>query len=165
MELKDSAQKIQNILHQYALGLEVVEFTELTRTSQEAANAIGCEVGQIAKTLIFKSKRSGKPICIIASGKNRVDEKKIKLLVGEDVEKPDAEFVLKHTGFAIGGIPPIGYELENKPIIDDDLMNYSEIWAAAGTPNSVFKLSPSVLLQITQGIVGCVKKSSIDSSI
>lgn len=157
-KLKSSAQKIQDILHQHALGLEVVEFQEMTRTSQEAAQAIGCEVGQIAKTLIFKGKVTGKPICIIASGKNRVNENKIVQMVGEEIEKPDAEFVLTYTGFAIGGVPPIGYELETRPLIDEDLMNYSEIWAAAGTPNSVFRLTPEVLLQITLGTVTCIKK-------
>ena len=157
-QLKNSAQKIQDILHQYALGLEVMEFQETTRTSQEAANAIGCEVGQIAKTLIFKGKTTGKPICIIASGKNRVDEKKITQILREEIEKPDAEFVLGATGFAIGGVPPIGYKLDIKPLIDEELMNYSEIWAAAGTPNSVFRLSPKDLLRITQGKVVNTKK-------
>lgn len=156
--LKSSAQRIQDVLHEHNLGLKVIEFKETTRTSQEAASAIGCEVGQIAKTLIFKGKVSGKPICIIASGINRVDEKKIVQLIGETIEKPDADYVVKHTTFAIGGVPPIGYEFEMKPLIDQDLMNYSEIWAAAGTPNSVFCLSPKDLVQITQGKVVDVKK-------
>ncbi len=157
-KLKASAQRIQEILQDHDLGIKVIEFKETTRTSQEAANAIGCEVGQIAKTLIFKGKTTGKPLCIIASGKNRVDEKKLVQILGEEVEKPDAEFVLKHTTFAIGGVPPIGYELETKPIIDEDLMVYPEIWAAAGTPNSVFRLSPNDLLHITHGRVVDVKK-------
>jgi prolyl-tRNA editing enzyme YbaK/EbsC (Cys-tRNA(Pro) deacylase) len=105
-KLKKSSQKIQDLLHDHKLDTRVIEFKETTRTSQEAANAIGCEVGQIAKTLIFKGKTTGKPICIIASGKNRVDEKKIVLYVGEELEKPDAQYVLEHTGFAIGGVPP-----------------------------------------------------------
>lgn len=156
--LKGSAQRIQNILHEHKLGIKVIEFKETTRTSQEAAAAIGCEVGQIAKTLIFKCRTTGKPICIITSGKNRVDEKKIVQIVGEEIEKPDAEYVLKHTSFAIGGVPPIGYEFEKKLLIDEDLMQYSEIWAAAGTPNSVFRLSPGDLLQITQGKIVDIKK-------
>lgn len=151
--MKNSASKVQETLHKFNLDMKVVEFKELTRTSQEAANTIGCEVGQIAKTLIFKGKSSSKPICVIASGKNRVDEKKIASLIGEGIEKPDAEFVLKHTGFAIGGIPPVGFQLEIHPFIDEDLMGYSEIWAAAGTPNAVFQLHPNHLLQITQGQV------------
>lgn len=157
-KLKSSAQRIQDILHEHKLGIKVIEFKETTRTSQEAANAIGCDVGQIAKTLIFKGKTTGKPFCIIASGKNRVDEKRIVQILGEEIEKPDAGFVLKHTGFAIGGVPPIGYELEIKPLIDEDIMKYSEIWAAAGTPNSVFRLSPDDLLQITHGRIVGIKK-------
>jgi prolyl-tRNA editing enzyme YbaK/EbsC (Cys-tRNA(Pro) deacylase) len=158
-QLKGSAQRIQDLLHQHHLGLKVIEFKETTKTSQDAANAIGCEVGQIAKTLIFKGKNSHKPYCIIASGKNRVDEKKIVHLIGEEIEKPDAEFVLKHTSFAIGGIPPIGFEFENKPLVDEDLLTYTELWAAAGTPNSVFRITPKDLLHITHGTVATVKKS------
>lgn len=152
-KLKDSSQRVQDILNQYQLDLKVIEFEELTRTSQEAANVIGCEVGQIAKTLIFKGKKSNKPICVIASGKNRVDEKKIAHHVEEEIEKSSAEFVLQHTGFSIGGIPPIRYQFEIKPLIDEDLMLYLEIWAAAGTPNSVFRLAPQNLLKITGGYV------------
>jgi prolyl-tRNA editing enzyme YbaK/EbsC (Cys-tRNA(Pro) deacylase) len=156
--LKSSSQRIQDILHEHHLGIKVIEFKETTRTSQEAATAIGCEVGQIAKTLIFKGKVSGKPVCIIASGKNRVDEKKIVQILGEEIEKPDADYVLKYTSFSIGGVPPIGYELEIKPLPDEDLMAYGEIWAAAGTPNSVFRLSPQDLLQITKGSVVNLRK-------
>lgn len=157
-KLKSSAQRIQDILHSHHLDIKVIEFTELTRTAQEAANAIGCEVGQIAKTLIFKGKTTSKPICIIASGKNRVDERKIVHYVDEEIEKSDAEFVLKHTGFVIGGVPPIGYSLDISPLIDEDLMIYQEIWAAAGTPNSVFRLTPKDLLKITRGHVVNIRK-------
>ena len=156
-QLKNSSQRVQTILQEYKLELKVIEFRELTRTSQEAARTIGCEVGQIAKTLIFKGKTTGKPICIIASGKNRVDEKKIVQHLGEEIEKPDAEYVQKHTGFAIGGVPPIGYGLEIKPLIDEDLMAYKEIWAAAGTPYSVFRLTPNDLQLMTQGIVANIR--------
>jgi PhzF family phenazine biosynthesis protein len=156
--LKNSSKRVQDALNRFDLKLKVIEFSELTRTSEEAAKAIGCEVGQIAKTLIFKGKTSGRAICVIASGKNRVDEKKIVQLVGEAIEKPDAQFVLEKTGFAIGGIPPLGYELELKPLIDEDLMQYSEIWAAAGTPHSVFCLSPQNLVLITEGQITDVKK-------
>lgn len=156
--LKSSAQRIQKILHEHKLDIKVIEFKEITRTSQEAATTIGCEVGQIAKTLIFRCQTTRKPICIIASGKNRVDERKIVQIIGEEIEKPDAEYVLKHTSFAIGGVPPVGYDLEIKSLIDEDLMEYVEIWAAAGTPNSVFRLSPDDLLKITQGRIVSIKK-------
>lgn len=157
-DLKQSAQRIQNILQEHHLDIQVVEFTELTRTSQEAANTIGCEVGQIAKTLIFKGKSASKPICVIASGINRVDEKKIEAIVGEKIEKPDAAYVLQHTGFAIGGIPPVGYTFDIQTLIDEDLLTYTELWAAAGTPNSVFRISPQDLLKITQGRVVNLRK-------
>ncbi len=157
-KLKDSAQRVQEILHQYIPDAKVIEFKELTRTSQEAASAIGCEVGQIAKTLIFKGKKSGSPVCIIASGMNRVDEKKVADLIGEQIERADADYVLKCTGFAIGGIPPIGFKLDAPALIDEDLMQYQEIWAAAGTPHAVFQLTPNDLIRITQGQVVDLKK-------
>lgn len=158
MPLKNSAKRVQEILESYHRDLKVIEFPATTRTSQEAADAIGCEVGQIAKTLIFKGKVSGKPICIIASGKNRVDEKKVEKIIGEGLERADAEFVLKHTGFAIGGVSPVGYQFEQKTLIDEDLMTYAELWAAAGTPFASFKILPKDLLTITQGQVVNIKK-------
>jgi prolyl-tRNA editing enzyme YbaK/EbsC (Cys-tRNA(Pro) deacylase) len=150
-DLSRSAEKIQNVLSQFGLGLEVKEFTESTRTSQDAADAIGCELGQIAKSLIFKGEKSGGPILIIASGSNRVNEKAIKVHVGERLKKADASFVYEQTGFAIGGIPPVGHNNYIKPLIDEDLMQYEEIWAAAGTPHAVFRLTPQDLLRITNG--------------
>jgi len=155
--LKNSSQRVQDILSQHNLEIKVIEFQELTRTAQEAACVIGCEVGQIAKTLIFKGKNSGKPVCVIASGCNKVDEKKIAALVAEPIERPDADYVLKSTGFVIGGIPPLGYQFDIPPFIDEDLMGYSEIWAAAGTPYSVFKITPHDLLNITQGTLTYLK--------
>ena len=157
-DLRDSAKRVQEALHQYNIDARVIEFKELTRTAEEAANTIGCEVGQIAKTLIFKGKNSEKPICVIASGINRVDEKKIATYIGEPIERADAEYVLKHTGFAIGGIPPVGFKLDSPFLIDEDLMGYQEIWAAAGTPFAVFQLKPDDLLEITQGRTVSIKK-------
>lgn len=156
--LRNSSQRIQDILKKYDRSTNVVEFTETTRTSQEAANVIGCDVAQIAKTLIFKGKNSQKPVCVIASGKNRVDEKKIEQYIGEAIEKPDADYVLKHTSFVIGGVPPVGYQFEIQTLIDEDLMEYETLWAAAGTPYSVFKISPQDLLNITQGKIVDIKK-------
>lgn len=155
--LSKSAQKVQAELNRYGIELKVVEFSESTRTSQEAADAIGCELGQIAKSLIFKGKTSKKPVCIIASGANRVNEKKIKEIIGEKIEKADAAFVLEHTGYAIGGVPPVGHKSSIKPLIDEDLLKYREIWSAAGTPHAVFKLTPDDLLRITGGEVISVK--------
>ena len=155
--LKKSAERVQAILNEFGFELNVIEFSDSTRTAQEAANAIGCTVGQIAKSLIFKGKSSQKPILIIASGTNRVNEKLVKEYTGEKLEKADAEFVLENTGFVIGGIPPVGHTKPIDTFIDEDLMQYSEIWAAAGTPNAVFKLTPEILVEITKGSIIKVK--------
>lgn len=156
-KLNKNTEKIQNLLKELGLDINVVEFSESTRSSQEAANAIGCDVGQIAKSIIFKGKSSQKPILVIASGVNRVNEKAIRELSGEKPEKADADFVLQSTGFIIGGVPPIGHKEKIKPYIDEDLLNYEEIWAAAGTPNSVFKITPGELVNITEGSVVSIK--------
>ncbi|AKA68398.1 MULTISPECIES: YbaK/EbsC family protein [Clostridium] len=155
--LKKSAQKVQTVLNEFGFELNVVELSDSTRTAQEAANTIGCTVSQIAKSLIFKGKSSQKPILIIASGTNRVNEKVIKEHIGEKLQKADANFVLEHTGFAIGGIPPIGHKDSIITLIDEDLLQYDEIWAAAGTPNAVFKLTPKILVEITKGDVISIK--------
>jgi len=155
--LKKSAENVQTVLNEFGLELNVMELSNSTRTAQEAANTIGCTVSQIAKSLIFKGKTSQKPILIIASGANRVNEKVIKEHIGEKLEKADAYFVLEHTGFAIGGIPPIGHRNPITTLIDEDLLQYEEIWAAAGTPNAVFKLTPKNLVEITKGNIICVK--------
>ncbi|HHY82578.1 MAG TPA: YbaK/EbsC family protein [Clostridiales bacterium] len=155
--LPKSAEKVQNTLNELGYELNVIELSDSARTAQEAANALGCSVDQIAKSLIFRGKTSQKPILIITSGSNRVNEKLFKDRIGEKLEKADADFVLEHTGFAIGGIPPIGHKNAITTFIDEDLMQYDEIWAAAGTPNTVFKLSSAVLAEITKGTIVNVK--------
>ncbi|GFM38561.1 YbaK/EbsC family protein [Desulfovibrio psychrotolerans] len=157
-ELKKSAQKVQQVLDSFGLALQVKEFSASTRTSQEAADAIGCQVGQIAKSLVFRGKESGRPILVIASGANRVDEKAVRAHIGEKPDKADAAFVLEHTGYAIGGIPPVGHAGEMVTVVDEDLLQYDEIWAAAGTPNAVFRLTPQMLLEMTKGTVLAVRK-------
>lgn len=155
--LSKSAEKVQKVLNEFGFELNVMELSDSTRTAQEAANTIGCEVNQIAKSLIFKGKTSQKPILIVASGTNRVNEKAIKAYIGEKLEKADADFVLEHTGFAIGGIPPIGHKNSITTLIDEDLLQYEEIWAAAGTPHAVFKLTPKILAEITKGDIISIK--------
>lgn len=157
-ELRKSAQKVQAVLDRFGLALTVVEFKESTRTSQEAADAIGCELGQIAKSLIFKGKTSHTPVCVIASGANRVDEKKLRTVLGEKVEKADAGFVLLHTGYAIGGIPPVGHATELRILVDEDLLRHEIVWSAAGTPHAVFKLTSRELVAITNGEVVDMKQ-------
>lgn len=152
-----SAQTIQNILSQEGLDLKVIEFSSSTRTAQEAAQAIGCEVGQIVKSLIFKTTVSNKPVLILVSGPNRVHEKVIEQEVGEKLEKADANFTREVTGFAIGGIPPIGFKQSMKTFIDVDLLQYKELWAAAGTPHTVFCLDPIILQKLTGGKIISLK--------
>jgi prolyl-tRNA editing enzyme YbaK/EbsC (Cys-tRNA(Pro) deacylase) len=151
--LSASAQKVQDALAGFGLTLQVVELPTSTRTSAEAAQAVGCQVGQIAKSLIFKAKHSKRPILVIASGANRVNEQVIAKLIGEPLEKAEAGFVRQRTGFAIGGVPPVGHLQPLETFIDQDLLQYNEVWAAAGTPQAVFRLKPDELLQLTNGQV------------
>jgi len=128
-----------------------------TRSAQDAARAVGCEVGQIAKSLVFKGATTRQAVLVITSGSNRVDEKKLSERIGEPVLKADADFVRQQTGFAIGGVPPVGHAQLIAVFIDEDLLTYSEIWAAAGTPQAVFRLTPQELQKITNGRVIRVK--------
>lgn len=153
MMLSSSALKVQQALSAIGLKLEVVELPDSTRTSQEAAQAIGCQVGQIAKSIVFQTLASHRPILVIASGSNRVSEKVIAGLVGEEIAKADADFVRSRTGFVIGGVPPLGHTEPLESFIDQDLLQYTEIWAAAGTPHAVFRLLPKDLLHMTGGRV------------
>ena len=152
-QLSSSAKKVQEVLKVLGLELQVVELQETTRTSADAARAVGCEVGQIAKSLVFRGQRTQRPILVIASGSNRVNEKKVGELISEPLGKADADFVRQKTGFVIGGVPPVGHAERLEVFIDEDLLRYSEIWAAAGTPNAVFKLTPSDLVRMTEGRV------------
>jgi len=156
-ELSSSAQKVQQALNGLGLRLQVVELPGSTRTALEAAQAVGCQVGQIVKSLVFKAKRSERPILVIASGQNRVDEKRIEALIGEPLGKADADFVRQRTGFVIGGVPPVGHLEKLETYIDQDLLQFDELWAAAGTPHAVFCLKPAELLQMTGGQVADIK--------
>lgn len=151
VQLKPSAQRVQDTLTALGFTNQVVELPASTRTSAEAAAAVGCTVGQIAKSLIFQGSESGQAVLVIASGANRVNEKRLRDLVGEPVEKPDADFVRTQTGFAIGGVPPLGHSQALRVLVDTDLLQYAEIWAAAGTPNAVFRLDPADLVALSAG--------------
>ena len=160
-ELSASARKVQNALKER--GFEdnvVVELPASTRTAKEAAQAIGCNVEQIVKSLIFKGKQSNKPVLVVASGANRVNERQLSELVGEPIEKANAAFVQQRTGFVIGGVPPIGHSEALQTFIDEDLFQYAEIWAAAGTPFAVFKLTPQELAMMTGGRVIAIAKGA-----
>ncbi len=145
-----TAIKYQQLLTEMGIQTQVVEFEQATRTAQDAADAIGCQVGQIVKSLIFRTK-SGQGLLVLTSGSNRVDEKRVRELVGEKLGKADADFVRTATGYAIGGVPPFGHASQMLTYIDEDLLQYETIWAAAGTPNAVFSLTPDALVAHSSG--------------
>lgn len=133
-------------------GLEIapIEYPEGTRTAQDAADAIGCTVGQIVKSLIFTL--DDEPVLALVSGTNRLDEAKLAMaLDGDVVGRADADLVRSTTGYAIGGVPPFGHATPLRTVVDEDLLTYEEIWAAAGTPRDVFALRPADLLRVTGG--------------
>jgi len=150
-ELSSSAKKVQDALISHGLTSQVLELPSTTRTAQEAAQALGCQVGQIVKSLVFMGKQTQKPILVVASGSNRVNERKLSELVSEPIKRANADFVRERTGFAIGGVPPVGHSERLETFIDEDLLKYQTIWAAGGTPNAVFKLTPNDLKIITKG--------------
>ncbi len=148
-----TALKVQALLGK---KFEVLEFEESTRTASDAAAAIGCAVAQIAKALIFRIVKDDRAVLVVTSGSVRVDETKVATHLGEDIGRADADFVRDKTGFAIGGVPPIGHRMTPVVLIDETLLDYDEIWAAGGTPNAVFRLSPNELVQLTNGTIADV---------
>ncbi|HWR91575.1 MAG TPA: YbaK/EbsC family protein [Desulfobacterales bacterium] len=156
-EISTNARRVQDALDGLGLSQRVKEMKQTTRSAQDAARAVGCEVGQIAKSLVFKGAASQRAILVITSGANRVNEASLAEISGETVLKADAEFVRTQAGYAIGGVPPVGHPQPLTVFIDEDLLNYPLIWAAAGTPQAVFHLTPQELLRITGGTVVCVK--------
>ena len=150
------ALRLQSVL---GPRFQVVEFEESTKTSAEAAAAIGCSVAQIAKSIMFKTVKEQKPVLVIASGVNRVDEKKVGAVLGEKVKSADAGFVAAHAGVAPGGVPPVGHKVQPFVLIDEDLRQFSEIWAAGGSPNAVFKLTWDDLLSMTGGKAADIAKA------
>lgn len=151
------ALRIQSLL---GPAFRVVEFEDSTKTSADAAAAIGCTVAEIAKSIVFKTVKDEAPVLVIASGTNRVDEKKISALLGEKVKSADAAFVQRVSGFMPGGVAPIGHLTPPKVFLDQDLTAFRTIWAAAGTPNAVFELSFADLTRLTGGVTGDVAKVS-----
>lgn len=150
-ELSNSANRVQMFLNENGYACVVKELPESTRTAEEAAKAIGCEVAQIAKSLVFIDKNSGKPVLVIASGINRVDTKKIESSMGVHLIKADGNFVKEKIGYAIGGVPPVGHNDKVITFLDPSLMDYEWLWAAAGTPFAVFQLKSIELQKMTNG--------------
>ena len=155
--LSASARKVQEALNALGMHCKVLELPDSTRTACEAALAVDCEVGQIVKSIVMMGSITHRPVMIIASGSNRVNEGKIGDILGEPIEKADAEFVRVHTGYAIGGVPPVGLSNQIVTFIDEDLLKYATVWAAAGTPHAVFEFNPQDLPRMTGGRVISIK--------
>lgn len=154
---ESSVARVEAALAERGLTCEIRRFPAGTRTSAEAAAAVGCAVSQIAKSLIFRAERSDRPVMVIASGANRVDEAAVASLIGEPIGRADAAFVRARTGFAIGGVAPVGHREAPIILIDRDLLEYETIWAAAGRPDSVFAIRPDDLVAVTGGRVAELK--------
>ena len=155
--MKPAVLRVQSALSELGLGGAVVELAVEARTSQQAADAVGVHVGQIAKSLVFTV--DGEPVMVIASGVNRVDERKLGRLAGGKVRRADAETVKRATGYTIGGVPPFAHETALPIWVDEDLLRHDLIYAAAGVPECVFPLTPGELLRATGGRVADVKES------
>lgn len=154
-----TVQKVADAAKALGLPIEIKEFTDSTRTAQDAADAIGCSVAQIVKSLLFVV--DGQPTMVLVSGSNRLDEKKLATLCGvgrKKVERGNAEIVREATGFAIGGVPPFGHKYKLPTYIDEDFQQFEIIWAAAGTPNAVFAITPDDLFRVADGTIANLKK-------
>jgi prolyl-tRNA editing enzyme YbaK/EbsC (Cys-tRNA(Pro) deacylase) len=149
--LPSSAERVQRALDAAGVGARIVELDVAARTAQQAADALGIEVGQIAKSLIFRAASSGRAVLVIAAGDRRVSEARITQLVGEPIERATPDFVREHSGFAIGGVAPIAHAQSMLTYIDASLRRFETVWAAGGTPHCVFPISPEVLVRISTG--------------
>jgi Cys-tRNA(Pro) deacylase len=155
--MHSSAQRVQKSLIDLGYTGQIVEHETSTRTAVEAAQAAGCEVGQIVKSLVFRLLPANEPVLVLVSGPNRVHEKHLGRLLGGSLERADADYVREISGYAIGGVPPVGHKTPLKTYVDEDLLQYETVWAAAGTPNAVFQITPQEMIRISNGNVVNVK--------
>lgn len=149
-----SAQRVANAARNLDLNVEIIEFEQTTRSAAEAAEAIGCQVAQIVKSLCFTI--DGQPVIALVSGANQLDERKVAALRGvgrKKVKRADAATVKEATGFSIGGVPPFGHATQLAVYIDEDLTQFDVVWAAAGTPYAVFAIAPDDLVRASSGVV------------
>ncbi len=146
-------ERVRAALAERGLGCEVMELARSTRTAQEAAAAVGCEVAQIVKSLVFRGAGSGRPVLALVSGASRASEVRLAELAGEPVTRADPAFVRERTGFAIGGVAPLGHLTPPVVFIDRQLLAFEVVWAAAGSPNAVFEVAPAELERVTGGQV------------
>jgi len=156
--MHSSARKVADAAATLGLNIKVIEFDQPTRTANDAADAIGCDIGQIVKSLLFIV--NGDPVMALVSGSNRLDERKLSLLGNvsrKRIKRADAEYVKGITGYSIGGVPPFGHTNILPVFVDRDLMDFELVWAAAGTPHSVFAISPSELVRTSNGVVADIR--------
>ncbi|MGB8435086.1 MAG: YbaK/EbsC family protein [Burkholderiales bacterium] len=153
-----SARRVQRALAAAGISTQVVELLESTRTAVDAAAAIGCRAEQIAKSLVFRCRGSEQPVLVVAGGAKRVDEHLVSAYLNAEIVKADANFLRVATGFAIGGVPPLGHDSPLRTLIDEDVVKLDIIWAAAGTPHAVFSVDPQRLIQVIGGDVVSVSK-------
>lgn len=149
--LPASALRVQQALAAAGAESKVIELSIPARTSQQAADALGVEVGQIAKSLIFRAVPSGRAVLVIAAGDRRVDEGRIRALLGEAIERATPEFVREYSSFAIGGVAPVGHAKPMTTFVDASLRRFEVVWAAGGTPHCVFPISPGELMRVSGG--------------
>jgi prolyl-tRNA editing enzyme YbaK/EbsC (Cys-tRNA(Pro) deacylase) len=147
-----TALRTQAVLAEAGLAVQVVEFEQPTRTSAEAAEAVGCTVAEIAKSVVFRNKTAGGAVVVVASGANRVSEAKVAACLGVKLGRADADFVREATGYVIGGVAPLGHSGPVRLLLDQNLQKYAMVWAAAGTPFSVFPLAPAALQTLTGAV-------------
>ncbi|MCP1199829.1 YbaK/EbsC family protein [Notoacmeibacter sp. MSK16QG-6] len=138
------------------IAIEIVRTEKSARSAEEAAEAVGADVGQIVKTLVFQGKQSGEPLMVLTAGDRRVDEKAVARLIGEKIRRPDAEFVRQATGFAIGGVSPFGSSSSIRCLMDETLFRFETVWAAAGTPYHVFAIAPKALQKATGAEIAAI---------
>ena len=147
--LPRSARRVQAALIELGLPADIHRLADSTRTAPEAAAAVGCELGAIVKSLVMRGVRSGEPVLALVSGANRADVAVIETTLGEPVERPDADYVREITGYSIGGIPPVGHPRALPTLLDEDLLRFETVWAAAGHPHAVFPIAPATLAAAT----------------
>jgi prolyl-tRNA editing enzyme YbaK/EbsC (Cys-tRNA(Pro) deacylase) len=148
-DLPRSSRRVRDALVALDLPADIHRLADSTRTAPEAAAAVGCELGAIVKSLVFRGATSGEPLLALVSGSNRADEALVAEAVGEAVERPDAAYVREATGYSIGGIPPVGHPTPVRVVVDEDLLRFETVWAAAGNPHAVFPVAPSALVEAT----------------
>jgi len=148
-DLSGSARRVRDALVALGLPADIHRLSDSTRTAPEAPAAVGCELGAIVKSLLMRGARSGEPVLALVSGANRADEALVAEALGEPVQRPDAAYVRETTGYSIGGVPPVGHPAPVRTVLDEDLLRFETVWAAAGNPHAVFPVAPSALVSAT----------------